>query len=94
MEGDRLREGSLDYVRNAAIVDVRLVVTPKSGRVAQEFIRFVGQPVRRPSAEEESEAIRQRDELQAEVEKLRAEIRKRDNRARHPKNAAAAHPNP
>ena len=94
MEGDRLREGSLDYVRNAAIVDVRLVVTPKSGRVAQEFIRFVGQPVRRPSAEEESEAIRQRDELQAEVDKLRAEIRKRDNRARHPKNAAAAHPNP
>jgi proteasome lid subunit RPN8/RPN11 len=94
MDGDRLREGSLDYVRNAEIVDVRLVVTPKSGRPAQEFIRFVGQPVRRPSPEVESEAIRQRDSLQAEVEKLRAEIKKRDAKARHARNAAKPLPKP
>jgi proteasome lid subunit RPN8/RPN11 len=95
MEGDRLREGSLDYVRNAEIVDVRLIVNPQSGKPAQEFIRFVGQPVRRPSAAVESEAIRQRDELQAELDKLRAEIHnRRDARARRAKNAAKPLPKP
>jgi len=94
MEGDRLREGSLDYVRNAEIVDVRLIVTPKSGKPAQEFIRFVGQPVRRPSAAVESEAIRQRDELQAQLDKLRADVKKRDARARRAKNAAKPLPTP
>jgi proteasome lid subunit RPN8/RPN11 len=81
MTGDRLREGSLSYTRQSEIVDVRLRVEPLGARPAQEFIRFVGQPIHRASTAE-SAAIQQRDALKAEVEKLRAEIQRRDARAR------------
>lgn len=75
LDGDRLREGSVDYVRRADIVDVRLSVHQPRSRTQQESIRFIGQPVRRA---EDTEVARQRDELKAEVERLRAELQKRD----------------
>lgn len=66
IEGERLHEGSVDYMRRTDMVDVRLRVANR-GRVAEEFIRFVGPPVRRgPSPEEAA--------LQAEVASLQAQL--------------------
>lgn len=86
MDGDRLREGSVDYTRNSEIVDVRLRVNQSGARAAQEFIRFVGQPVRRPPTAEQTEVIRERDALKAEVESLRAEIQRRNALSRRPRS--------
>ncbi|MGE5646035.1 MAG: hypothetical protein ACM336_09615 [Acidobacteriota bacterium] len=73
IEGARLREGSVDYVRRAEIVDVRLRVHTRS-RDAEESIRFVGQPVRRPPSPEEAEIRKQNEALKAEVADLRAQL--------------------
>jgi hypothetical protein len=71
MDPERLREGSVDYVRRSDIVDVRLRVQDAGGRAAEEQIRFVGPPIAR-----DDDVVRQRDELKAEVERLRAELEK------------------
>ncbi len=78
IDSERLREGSVDYVRRAAIIDVRLTVRQSEGRTLQESITFIGQPVRR----EEPEVTKQRDELKAEVEKLRLELERKDAQLR------------
>lgn len=73
IEPDRLREGSVDYVRHAEIVDVRLRVHHR-GRPIEEFIRFVGQPVQRPGSTQEAELLRQNEALKTEVANLRAQL--------------------
>ncbi|HPQ15465.1 MAG TPA: hypothetical protein PLP04_09555 [Bryobacteraceae bacterium] len=78
IDAERLREGSVDYVRRGDIVDVRLTVHQSGRPSMRESIRFIGQPVRR----EEAEAIKQRDELKAEVERLRLELQKKDAQLR------------
>jgi hypothetical protein len=82
MDGERLREGSVDYVRQSEIVDVRLRVNPPGSRAVQEFMRFVGPPVRRAASPAEGEVVQQRDALKAEVDKLRAELKRRDAQSR------------
>jgi proteasome lid subunit RPN8/RPN11 len=91
IDGDRLREGSVDYARHAEIVDVRLRVHPATGQPAQEFIRFVGPPVHRPPSAEESKIRQERDALQAEVESLRTELQRKNAQLRR---ARAARANP
>jgi len=78
IEPERLREGSVDYVRRSDIVDVRLRVN-QLGKPVEESIRFVGQPVNRPSTDQ---AARERDELKAEVEKLRQLVDQKDAQIR------------
>lgn len=68
LDPERLKEGSIAYVRRSEIVDVKLRVRLPSGARAEEMIRFVGQPVVRP------DVIKERDELKAEVERLQAEV--------------------
>jgi hypothetical protein len=87
MDADRLREGSVDYVRRADIVDVRLSIHQPRSRTVQESIRFIGQPVRRP---EDADLARQRDELKAQVEKLQVELDKKDAQLRKTRAGATA----
>ncbi len=77
IDGERLREGSVDYVRRSEIVDVRLRVLG-ADRESQEFIRFVGPPVQRNTTAE-GDLIRQRDELKAEISKLQAQLTQKDS---------------
>jgi proteasome lid subunit RPN8/RPN11 len=88
MDGERLREGSVNYVRQSEIVDVRLRVNPRGARPVQEFMRFVGQPVRRAAPPAEGEVIRERDALKAELENLRTESKRKNARARRVKPPA------
>jgi len=74
MEGERLRGGSLTYARRSDRVDVRCRVERAAAAPVEEFIRFLGQaPPARPSVDQ-AEALRQRDELQQQVERMRAEL--------------------
>jgi hypothetical protein len=81
IEVERLREGGVDYVRNAEVVDVRLKVQT-GGDTAEEFVRFVGPPVRRDPSSAETEALRQAEALKAEVAGLRAQLEEKDARIR------------
>jgi proteasome lid subunit RPN8/RPN11 len=84
IDGERLRDGSVDYVRRTDVVDVRLRVA-NHGRVAEEFIRFVGPPIRRgPSPEEVA--------LQAQVASLQAQLEDQKARARAARRATPATP--
>jgi len=89
---DRLREGSIDYVRRGDVLDVRLVLAQPGGKQMHEIIRFVGQPVNRPPSPEVADALRERDALKAEVEKLRAEVQKKTARRRTPRPKPEAAP--
>ncbi len=78
MDGERLREGSITYARRSDRVDVRFRVKRPGSAPTEEFIRFLGQPVLGKPSPEELDAIRQRDELQQQVEKLRADLRSKN----------------
>ena len=82
MDGERLREGSITYARRSDRVDVRFRVNRPGSKPTEEFIRFLGQPVPGKPSPEELEAIRQRDELQQQVEKMRAELRSKSTQLR------------
>ncbi len=84
IDGERLREGSVDYVRRTDVVDVRLRVT-NHDRVAEEFIRFVGPPIRRSPSPEEAA-------LQAQVASLQAQLDEQKARARGVHRAKPAGP--
>jgi proteasome lid subunit RPN8/RPN11 len=91
LTNEQLREGSVDYVRRADIVDVRLRVVLR-GRTVEESIRFVGPPVRREPAPEEADLKRQRDELQAENDRLRAQLAQRDSAMRRARPRSTPRP--
>jgi proteasome lid subunit RPN8/RPN11 len=82
MDGERLREGSITYARRSDRVDVRFRVNRPGSQPVEEFIRFLGQPVPGKPSPEELETIRQRDDLQQEVEKMRAELRTKNAQLR------------
>ncbi|HWR49743.1 MAG TPA: hypothetical protein VN428_01460 [Bryobacteraceae bacterium] len=71
LDQERLREGSVDYVRRSEMVDVKLRVNTTGGAHTQEQIRFLGQPVLRSAPED---VLKERDDLKIEVERLRAEV--------------------
>lgn len=91
MEGERLREGSLTYARRSDKVDVRCRLEAPGAAPVEEFIRFLGQPPPARPAPDQAEVLRQRDELQQQVERMRAELalrnaqlRRLQERARQP----------
>ena len=77
MDGERLREGSVTYLRQSDRVDVRFRVERPGSRPAQEFIRFLGQPVRPKPSSEDVEAIRQNDDLQRQVDEMRTDLQRK-----------------
>ena len=96
MEGDRLREGSLTYARRTEKVDVRCRVEASGAAPVEEFIRFLGQPPPVRPAPDQAEVLRQRDELQQQVERLRAELALRNAQLRRlqPRATQPAQPPP
>jgi proteasome lid subunit RPN8/RPN11 len=81
LESDVLREGSIDYQRNAEVVDVRLRVE-RQGRRTEDMIRFIGQPVERAHTAEEAVVTRERDQLKDEVDSLRLQLQEKDAQIR------------
>ena len=77
MDGERLREGSVTYLRQSDRVDVRFRVERPGSRPAQEFIRFLGQPVRPKPSSEDVEAIRQNEDLQRQVDEMRTDLQRK-----------------
>jgi hypothetical protein len=69
-----LARGNFTYQRNSGDVEVRLVVFGSSGqKLGEEGSRFLGRPPVREDASQNLQLQRQRDELQAEVDRLKRE---------------------
>jgi proteasome lid subunit RPN8/RPN11 len=81
LDSDTLHGGSADYTRQSQIIDISLVLDEQGGR-ARATLRFVGPPVKRNPSSEELQVLRERDELKAEVEKLRDQLQKSQPRRR------------
>lgn|GEM_PF-964766 len=71
MDGEKLREGSVDYVRRSEVVDVKLTVSLPGGRTVADSIRFLGPPVARVPVDD---VVRERDALKQQVDRLKAEL--------------------
>ncbi|HYL78658.1 MAG TPA: hypothetical protein VEU96_30985 [Bryobacteraceae bacterium] len=76
----QLRTGSATYPRQGADVELRLTVYPESGAPVQEFARLVGPPSG-PSTTE-------RDQLEAEVNRLKEELRRERQKKKPAKTTA------
>ncbi len=81
MDADKMKEGSVDYVRKSEIVDVRMSVMGADGRPVSELVRFIGPPVSQTAY---AEITRERDALKAEVDRLTAELEKAKGAQRSP----------
>jgi hypothetical protein len=69
-----LARGNFSYQRSTGDTEVRLTVEQSDGAKVQEASRFLGQPPPAKAPAEDVQALEQkRDELQAEVERLRKE---------------------
>jgi hypothetical protein len=75
MDGERLREGGVDYRRRSEAIDVRLRIDGGRGAGQQEFIRFIG---RLAASDDAAARPVNEGELKAEIEKLRNELERRD----------------
>jgi proteasome lid subunit RPN8/RPN11 len=68
-----LQAGSFTYARTAEKVDVKLIVHQKDGPDLREITSFLGKlPDRKPA--EDSEALKQRDEMAKQAAKLKADL--------------------
>ncbi len=92
MDGERLREGSITYARRTDRVDVHFRVERPGAQPVHEFLRFLGQPPPVRPTVEHAEAIRQRDELQQQVEKMRADLARRNAQIRRLQQRVARPP--
>ena len=66
-----LASGKFTYVRNTGDIDVRITVIDRSGARVQETSRFLGPPPAKADAGELSAIQQSRDEMEAEVARLR-----------------------
>jgi hypothetical protein len=79
LDSETLHGGSADYTRQSEVVDVSLVLDQQGGG-RREALRFVGPPVKRNPSPEELQVLRERDELKAEVERLRGRLQRQGRR--------------
>lgn len=68
-----LSRGSYAYQRTSGDVEVRLAVENASGEKTEEASRYLGRPLVKEDSEELKSLQQQRDDLQAEVQRLRQE---------------------
>lgn len=68
-----LARGNFTYVRNSGDVEVRMAVENPSGDKVEEASRFLGRPPVTPDSEELKSLQQQRDDLQAQLQRLRQE---------------------
>src|SRR5581483_12050012 len=70
----QLASGHFTYARKTGDIEVRMTVEDADGTKAQEASRFLGRAPAAPASSQELTDLRaRRDELQAEVERLRRE---------------------
>jgi proteasome lid subunit RPN8/RPN11 len=74
MDAARLSEGSVTYKRQSERVDIRFQVDQSGAEPVRELIRFLGPPASGKASAGEVEAIHQRDALQGELNRVRAEL--------------------
>jgi hypothetical protein len=71
----RLKEGTLRYTRKSGDQEVVMSVYPTDGPPVQESARFVGPPPAQTTLDETEQLRKQRDDLAAEVTKLKEQLK-------------------
>lgn len=75
-----LTQGSYTYARKSGDVEVRMLVEDRNGAKLQEASRFLGQPPVQADPGEVSDLKKQRDDLQAKVDRLTIEQRRQQEK--------------
>jgi len=82
LSADDLMRGSFTYMRRTGDVQVRMEVQNGDGAKTVEASRFLGEPPRSPAAEELEATKQERDKLEDQLTRLRAENARQADRVR------------
>ena len=80
IDRQHLEAGVFTYGRQSGKVEVRMTVRLTDGREIREATTFLGPPPPQPSAAEDPEVRRQRDELAKEAAKLKSDLADQEKR--------------
>jgi hypothetical protein len=83
LTGDQLREGTFTYTRHSGDISARMMVLLENGSPVEETANFSGPP---PTPEGPSQEVldlrAERDQLKAEVQRLRDQMQKKKPRSK------------
>jgi len=83
LTSDQLQEGTFSYARHSGNVSARMMVLREDGSAVEETANFAGPPVAPEAPSQEVLDLRaERDELKAEVQRLRDQAQKKKGRSR------------
>ncbi len=89
LDRDTARKGFINYGRLSEDITVKLVVNRDDDTPIQELARFVGAPVPKEASKELLETRARREELLAEIRKLRAQIEMEVQRSQNLESSVA-----
>jgi hypothetical protein len=83
LTSDQLQQGSFNYTRHSGSVAARMMVIGEDGSTVEETANFQGPPVAAPTPSQEVLDLQaERDQLKAEVQRLRDQTQKKKGRSR------------
>ena len=83
LTGDQLVQGSFSYTRHSGSVAARMMVIGEDGSTVEETANFQGPPVAPPAPSQEVLDLQaERDQLKAEVQRLRDQTQKKKTRSK------------